>query len=112
MRALVGVTALGFASYCLTLASLPAYAVAGGAPKSTAGVVTAVFLVVTIAVQLAVPALTVRFGLAPVLAAGLIAMGAPSPLYVLGDGLVWLSALAVLRGAGFGVLTVLGATLA
>jgi predicted MFS family arabinose efflux permease len=112
LRALVGVTALGFASYCLTLASLPAYAVAGGAPQSTAGVVTAVFLVVTIAVQLAVPALTVRFGLARVLAAGLIAMGAPSPLYVLGDGLVWLSALAVLRGAGFGVLTVLGATLA
>lgn len=29
LQALVGATALGFASYCLTLASLPAYAVAG-----------------------------------------------------------------------------------
>jgi predicted MFS family arabinose efflux permease len=112
MQALVGVTVLGFASYCLTLASLPAYAVAGGAEESTAGVVTAVFLVVTIAVQATVPALTARFGLGPVLAAGLVAMGAPSPLYVLDDGVGWIAALSAVRGAGFAVLTVLGATLA
>ena len=112
MQALVGVTVLGFASYCLTLASLPVYAVGGGADGSTAGVVTAVFLVVTIAVQFAVPALTARFGLAAVLAAGLVAMGAPAPFYVLDDGVLWISALSAVRGAGFAVLTVLGATLA
>jgi predicted MFS family arabinose efflux permease len=112
MRALVGVTVLGFASYCLTLASLPAYAVAGGADESTAGVVTAVFLLSTIALQLTVPALTSRFGLGPVLAAGLVAIGAPSPLYVLDDGVGWISTLSAVRGAGFAVLTVLGATLA
>ena len=112
MRALVGVTMLGFASYCLTLASLPAYAVAGGADVSTAGVVTAVFLLSTIALQMTVPALTSRFGLGPVLAAGLVAIGAPSPLYVLDDGVGWISALSAVRGAGFAVLTVLGATLA
>ena len=50
MRALVGVTVLGFASYFLTLASLPTYAVQGGATESTAGIVTAVLLGVTIAV--------------------------------------------------------------
>jgi predicted MFS family arabinose efflux permease len=112
MRALVGVTVLGFASYCLTLASLPAYAVRGGAGESTAGVVTAVLLTVTIAVQTVVPALTARFGQAPVLVAGLIALGAPSPFYAVDDGLIWLSALSAVRGAGFAVLTVLGATLA
>jgi predicted MFS family arabinose efflux permease len=112
MRALVGVTVLGFASYCLTLASLPAYAVQGGAGESTAGIVTAVLLAVTIAVQSVVPALTARFGQAAVLVAGLIALGAPSPLYALDDGLLWLSALSAVRGAGFAVLTVLGATLA
>ncbi|MGY1734790.1 MFS transporter [Geodermatophilus sp. SYSU D00684] len=112
MRALVGATTLGFASYCLTLASLPAYAVAGGASADTAGVVTAVFLAVTIAVQSVVPALTARFGLGPVLAAGLLALGAPSPLYALGDGVPWLSAVSAVRGAGFAVLTVLGAMLA
>ena len=66
-------TALGFASYCLTLASLPAYAVAGGAAQTTAGAVTTVFLLVTIVVQMAVPVLTARFGIGPVLAAGLLA---------------------------------------
>jgi predicted MFS family arabinose efflux permease len=112
MRALVGVTTLGFASYCLTLASLPVYAVGGGADESTAGVVTAVFLLSTIALQLTVPPLTTRFGLGPVLVAGLVAMGAPSPLYVLDDGVAWICMLSAVRGAGFAVLTVLGATLA
>jgi predicted MFS family arabinose efflux permease len=112
MQALIGVTVLGFASYCLTLASLPVYAVAGGADESTAGVVTAVFLVVTIAVQVTIPALTARFGVGRVLVAGLLAMGLPSPFYVLDDGLAWISALSAVRGAGFAVLTVLGATLA
>jgi predicted MFS family arabinose efflux permease len=112
MRSLVGATALGFAGYCFTLASLPAYAVAGGASPDTAGVVTAVFLLVTVAGQSVVPALTARHGLGPVLAAGLLLLGAPSPLYVLGDGVVWLSAVSAVRGAGFAVLTVLGAVLA
>ncbi|RBY75712.1 MFS transporter [Blastococcus sp. TF02-09] len=111
MQALIGVTFLGFASYCLTLASLPVYAVRGGADESTAGVVTAVFLVCTIAVQATVPALTARFGVGPVLAVGLAAMGIPSPLYALDDGVAWISALSAVRGAGFAVLTVLGATL-
>ena len=112
MRALVGVTVLGFASYCLTLASLPTYAVQGGARESTAGSVTAVLLVVTIAVQAVVPALTARFGQARVLVIGLVALGAPSPLYAVDDGLPWLSGLSAVRGIGFAVLTVLGATLA
>jgi predicted MFS family arabinose efflux permease len=112
MQALIGVTVLGFASYCLTLASLPVYAVSGGAAESTAGVVTAVFLVVTIAVQMVIPSLTSRFGVGPVLAGGLIAMGVPSPFYVLHDSVAWISALSAVRGAGFAVLTVLGATLA
>jgi predicted MFS family arabinose efflux permease len=112
MRALVGIAVPGFASYFLTLASLPAYAVSGGAGVSTAGTVTAVLLGVTVVVQLAVPALTARFGQARVLAAGLLALGLPSPFYVLHDGLAWLSALSAVRGAGFAVLTVLGSTMA
>src|SRR5215213_5016750 len=112
MQALIGVTVLGFASFCLTLASLPVYAVTGGASASTAGSVTAVFLAVTVAFQATIPALTARFGIGPVLVTGLLAMGLPSPFYVLDDGLAWISALSAVRGAGFAVLTVLGATLA
>src|SRR3954453_18314998 len=102
MRSLVGVTGLGFTGYWLPLASLPAYAVAGGAAESTAGVVTAVFLVVTVAVQAAVPALTRRFGAGPVLIAGLLALGLPAPLYAVSNGLAWLSWISAIRGAGFG----------
>jgi MFS family permease len=112
VRALAGATVLGFTSFSLTLASLPAHAVAGGAAADTAGVVTAVFLVVTVAGQSVVPALTARYGAGPVLAAGLVALGAPSPLYAVDDGLLWLSAVSAVRGVGFAVLTVLGATLA
>jgi predicted MFS family arabinose efflux permease len=112
MQALVGVTSLGFASYCLTLASLPTYAVLGGAPEATAGLVTAVFLLVTVLLQGTLPALTARFGAPRVLVAGLLAMGLPSPLYALDDGLGWLCGLSAVRGAGFAVLTVLGSTLA
>jgi len=112
MQALIGVTVLGFASYCLTLASLPVYAVAGGAAESSAGVVTAVFLAVTITGQGAIPGLTARFGVGPVLVGGLLALGVPAPFYVLDDGVGWICALSAVRGAGFAVLTVLGATLA
>src|SRR5215218_5443081 len=112
MQALVGVTSLGFASYCLTLASLPTYAVLGGTPAATAGLVTAVFLLVTILLQGTLPALTARFGAPRVLVAGLLAMGLPSPLYAVDDGLGWLCALSAVRGSGFAVLTVLGSTLA
>jgi predicted MFS family arabinose efflux permease len=68
--------------------------------------------VVTIAVQSVVPALTARCGAGPVLIAGLLALGAPSPLYLLSDGLGWLCWISAIRGAGFGVLTVLGSVLA
>ncbi|MGY1745112.1 MFS transporter [Blastococcus sp. SYSU D00695] len=112
MRSLLAVTLLGFTSFCLTLASLPTYAVRGGAGESSAGVVTAVFLGVTVAAQAAVPALTARLGTGPVLAAGLVALGLPAPLYALDDGLAWLSGLSAVRGVGFGIVTVLGALLA
>src|ERR687890_300770 len=69
MQALVGVTSLGFASYCLTLASLPTYAVLGGTPAATAGLVTAVFLLGTILLQGTPPAPTARFGAPKVLVA-------------------------------------------
>jgi predicted MFS family arabinose efflux permease len=112
MQALVAFSVLGFAGFCLTLASLPVYAVAGGAAESSAGVVTTVFLGATIVVQTTVPALTARFGLGPVLVGGLLAMGLPAPFYVLDDSVLWISGLSAVRGAGFAVLTVLGATLA
>ncbi|MCW2582735.1 MAG: Arabinose efflux permease family protein, partial [Klenkia sp.] len=112
VRALLGASGLGFTSYAVTLAALPSYAVQGGAGVGGAGLVTTVFLAATVLTQLVVPRLVARSGLGPVLAGGLLSLGAPAPLYLLGDGLVWLSVVSGVRGTGFGVITVLGATIA
>jgi len=112
VRRLVVLVSLGFTSFCLTLASLPSWAVAGGAGAGSAGLVTTAMLLSTVIVQTAVPALVRRLGLAWVLAAGLVLLGAPAPLYLLSRDLSWLLAVSALRGFGFAVLTVLGASLA
>jgi len=66
----------------------------------------------TVLTQLAVPALVARLGVGRTLALGLLALGAPAPLHVLSADLIPMLAIAVVRGAGFAVLTVVGATLA
>jgi predicted MFS family arabinose efflux permease len=112
VRSLVAVNALGILSYSLMLAALPAHAAASGAGLTAAGAVTTVFLVVTVLVQGTVPALVRRWGLGPVLIAGLVALGGPAPLYLMEDDVRWLVAVSAVRGLGFAVLTVLGSTIA
>jgi predicted MFS family arabinose efflux permease len=111
MRALVFVSLTGFTSFCLTLASLPSWAVAGGASPATAGLVTAVMLTCTVLTQTVVPVLAARLGLARVFALGLLAMGVPAPLYLFDNELWWLLLVSSVRGAGFAVVTVIGATM-
>ena len=112
MQRLAGLSALGFTSFFLTLASVPAFAVRSGASSAAAGSVTAAMLASTVATQAAVPALERRLGTPRLLGLGLIALGAPAPLYLVSDRLSWLIAVSVVRGLGFAVLTVLGALLA
>ena len=112
IRSLFVVTVLGISSYALLLSSLPAHAAAQGAGLTAAGSVTTVFLLVTVLVQGTVPAMVHRWGLGPVLAAGLVALGAPAPLYLVSDDVGWLIAVSAVRGTGFAVLTVLGSTIA
>jgi MFS family permease len=111
MRATIGITTLGFASYFLTLASLPSYAVRGGAIETTAGLVTTVFVVVTMACQLVVPKAAARFGTVPLLVVGLVALGVPSPLYGASDAMTAPCAIGAVRGLGFATVTVLSALL-
>jgi predicted MFS family arabinose efflux permease len=108
MRRLLVVQLLGTTSFFLTLASVPLWAVQGGAPVGSAGVVTTAMLATTVAVQFAVPALCARIGVRRALPASLVALGAPCPLLALSHGLGWLIALSLVRGAGFAVFTVVG----
>ncbi|MGY1845417.1 MFS transporter [Modestobacter sp. SYSU DS0875] len=112
VRSLFSLNLLGFLSYSLLLSALPAHAAAVGHGLTAAGSVTTVFLGVTVLGQLAVPALVNRLGLTPVLVAGLLALGLPSPLYLLSEDLGWFAAVSAVRGLGFAVITVLGSTIA
>ena len=111
IRALLTISVLGFASFDLTLASLPSWAVDGGAGVGAAGLVTTALLLVTVLVQLAVPAMVTRLGAGRVLALGLLLLGGPAPLYALSQDLRWLVALSLIRGVGFAILTVVGTLL-
>jgi predicted MFS family arabinose efflux permease len=104
-------TLLGFTGFAATLASLPWWAVQGGAAVSSAGLVTTVMLATTVATQGLVPVMVRRLGAGRSLAIGLVALGAPSPLYVLSTELGPLLAVSAVRGTGFAVLTVVGSTL-
>jgi predicted MFS family arabinose efflux permease len=111
LRRLAGLSALGFGSFSLTIAAVPSYAVRSGASSAEAGLTTAAMLASTVAVQTAVPALDRRWGTPRLLAAGLIAIGAPAPAYLVSDRLGWLVAVSAVRGIGFAIVTVLGALL-
>lgn len=101
-----------FTSFGLTLASLPQWAATGGAGVGLVGLVTAAMLTATVVVQLCVPLLTARFRGDVLLGLGLVLLGLPSPLYFVSNDVLWLMAVSAVRGAGFGILTVLGASLA
>lgn len=111
MRRLAAFTVFGFLGFFLTLASLPAAVAAAGTSEGVAGLVTTVFLAGTIGTQTIVPRLTERFGLRPVLVAGCLLLGAPAPLLAVSADLRLVLLVSVVRGCGFGILTVLGASL-
>ncbi|SDO28273.1 Predicted arabinose efflux permease, MFS family [Nakamurella panacisegetis] len=107
MRGLAYLCVLAFASFFLTLSSLPLYGIRIGASAGAAGLVTTVMLLSTVGTQTLVPALVNRFGPARVLGAGLVALGGPAPLYLIGHSFAWVLFVSALRGLGFAVITVL-----
>lgn len=102
---------LGFGGYALLLPVVPLWVARGGSGEFGAGLSTGVLMGVTVATQLGVPALLRRVGHRPVLAAGALLLGLPSPLLVLSADLAPVLVVAVLRGIGFGMLTVAGSAL-
>lgn len=98
---------LAFTSFFLTLSSLPLYSISIGTSAGAAGLVTSVMLISTVISQTLVPTAVARLGLMRVLAAGLVLLGAPAPLYVLAHQFWWVLLVSAIRGVGFAVLTVL-----
>jgi MFS family permease len=110
MRALLGVSLLGFAGYALLLPTAPLWATHGGADEGGAGLVNAVLMLATVAVQTTVPWALRHWGWRITLVIGVLLLGLPSFALMLTDQLAWILAVSAVRGAGFAVLTVCGAS--
>lgn len=112
IRVLAAMTVFGFAGYAVLLPVAPLWAVRGGAGEAGAGLVNFVLLAATVATQTAVPRLLHRFGWSAVLGSGLALMGIGAVAQPVSDALPAILALAAVRGAGFGILTVTGSAAA
>lgn len=110
-RYLLIATIGGFSGYALLLPVVPLWAVAGGAGEVTAGATNAVFMLVTVLTQVAMPWLLKRADCRALFALGTAMIGAPTPLFALSSDMWVLLGVSALRGIGFGVLTVTGSAL-
>jgi predicted MFS family arabinose efflux permease len=99
------------ASFYLMLSVVPLYARSAGASTNLAGLTTTALSLSTIAGYLPTPRLVARYGHRPVLAAGLLLLGAPT-LVLAGSGNVnVIMAVCVVRGIGFALTCVSGGAL-
>lgn len=110
-RLLLANSVLGFAGYALLLPVVPLWVVQGGSGAFGAGASTGVFMLVTVLTQLGVPWLMRRVGHRWVLAWGLVLLGGSAPGLAVSAELAPVLALCVVRGIGFGLLTVAGSAL-
>ncbi|WP_223114743.1 MFS transporter [Lolliginicoccus suaedae] len=110
LGALLLMTALAFGGHAILFPTVPLWVVEHGAGTTGAGAVNAVLMLFTVLTQLAMPATLRRLGWPPTLVLGVLLLGLPSLLQLLAQDLGPVLALAALRGIGFGIITVCGAT--
>lgn len=108
--ALMAMSALSFAGFSALVSTVPLWAVRGGGDEVGAGLVNAVMMAATVAVQMTVPAALRRFGWRATLLAGAVLLGAPPLVLLVMDALPAILALSAVRGAGFAVVTVCGSS--
>lgn len=104
-------TVLAFGGYALLLPVVPVHAARGGAAPGPAGATTGVFMAATVAAQLTVPAVLRRVGPRVAMITGVLALGVPAVPLAFTTALPVLFVVAVVRGFGFGLVTVTGAAL-
>jgi predicted MFS family arabinose efflux permease len=113
-RPIVLLTLVAFASlfgFQLLLSVVPLYADEAGGGSSGAGLATAVFMLSTVLTQIQMPRILARYGYRRVFAAGLLFLGVPALFYAYAETLVLILAVTLLRGVGFGIVTVVFAAL-
>lgn len=99
------------ASFYLMLSVVPLFARSAGASTNLAGLTTTALSLSTIAGYLPTPRLVARYGHRPVLAAGLVLLGAPALALLTSANLTVIMAVCVVRGVGFAITCVSGGAL-
>lgn len=107
---LAGLMAIFF-GYTLLLPVVPLWAIEQGGSEFVAGAVTGVFMASTVLTQLTVPRLVRYRGYRAVIITGAILIGVPSPLLPLATSWQGILAISLVRGVGFGLVTVCGSAL-
>ncbi|WP_204076655.1 MFS transporter [Planotetraspora phitsanulokensis] len=102
----------GSTGFYLLVSTVPQYVAAGGAGGQGAGLATGTLMLSTVAMELAVPYLLSKYGYRTVTWLGLLLLGAPAFALPLSSGLPLVLAVCLLRGAGLGILVVVGTALA
>lgn len=90
----------------LLLSVVPLYADSVGGGSSGAGLATGVFMLTTVLTQIQMPRILGRFGYGVSFAAGLLFLGLPAFLYAATGGMAGVVAVTLVRGVGFGIVTV------
>jgi len=107
---LLGSAALWFSGFALLLPVAPLWVIHGGSGDLGAGLVTAIMMACTVLAQLSMRRLLPGLGWRWTLVLGSGLLGLPALGHLATDGLWPVTALAALRGLGFGIVTVCGAT--
>jgi predicted MFS family arabinose efflux permease len=113
-RPVVLLTLAAFAAlfgFQLLISVVPLYADEAGGGSSGAGLATAAFMLSTVLTQIQMPRILRRFGYRPALAAGLLFIGIPALFYAYAATLAPILAVTLVRGVGFGIVTVVFAAL-
>lgn len=107
---LVGSVGLFF-GFSLLVSVVPLWVVRQGAGEFAAGGSTGVFMAATVLAQLRMTWLVRRFGYRVMSVVGAVLLGAPAPFLLLASSWEPVLALSLVRGLGFGIVTVCGSAL-
>jgi predicted MFS family arabinose efflux permease len=113
-RPVILLTLVAFAAlfgFQLLLSVVPLYADEAGGGSSGAGLATAVFMLSTVLTQIQMPRILGRYGYRRTLVAGLLFLGVPALFYAYAQTLVPILTVTLLRGVGFGIITVVFAAM-
>ncbi|NJC71391.1 MFS transporter [Planosporangium thailandense] len=109
-QAVLVLSGCGFTGQNLLFAVVPVLAARTGG-RIGAGLATAVFMGATVLVQATMPQVMARVRPHVLLGLSLLLLGAPALLYEVASSLTLVLAVTAVRGAGFGILTVVGSAL-